>query len=370
MYANTRTAQWRGVSSSGPHAFEELQDWWRGRPSLGEDPTWSAADGPYLLLCVDFLGLSAVYQEGGVIAGQQVLAQLYEKLAASAGPARIHLANSEYALVWRSRDAAFADATVAALEADPIWRDQVRGDLVEAPTGPGLVNRLRHAGEPPRAGIRDLRTVPLLAQHAGLVSDEPDVPWREEPWWRPVPAGETRQALCPRNPPPPVPAHLRDTPPKRPNAELRELIHRNTRDDGPYTALFLGATPRQWGQMYDERHPHGSLPVRLAQVLQSCIGPGRYYHVEYCTVVLWHASESRHAEHAVATMNADPVLSPFAGGFLVQEHGPRLGQALRKVAGIALDWPRAPIVDLRGATPLSRAERRSGLGRRMDWGLG
>ena len=202
MYRNGPTAVWVGVTSSGPHPSDELRAWWGGKPTLGEDAAWAPDRGPYVMLCVDLVGLAYVNQDEGHLAGDQLIAQLYEKLTASAGPGRIHLSGAEYYLVWPSRDAAFADATVAALETDPAWRDRVHGDLLEAPTGHGLVNRLKHAGWPPAVGIRDLRTVPLLAQHAGLVSDEPAEPWREEPWLRPVPAGETLDARFPRRPPP------------------------------------------------------------------------------------------------------------------------------------------------------------------------
>jgi hypothetical protein len=368
MYRNGPTAVWVGVRSSGPQPSDELRAWWGGKPTLGKDAAWGPDRGPYVMLCVDLVGLAYVNQDEGHLAGDQLIAQLYEKLVASAGPGRIHLWGAEYYLVWHGRDAAFADATVAALGTDPAWCDRVHGDLLEAPTGAGLVNRLKHAGWPPAVGIRDLRTVPLLAQHAGLVSDEPARPWREEPWLRPVPAGETLDARFPRRPPPPVPTRLGDLPEKRPNAELRELIHRDTSADGPYIALVLGGTPYPWSQAYDDQHPDGLLRNRIAQVLHNCIGPGRYYTTRRI-IVLWHAGEAHHAEHAVAVVNADPVVRPFLYGHLVQEHRPRLGQVLRKLEG-APHRPAAPIVDLRDATPLVRAEHRGRPGTRHDWGIG
>lgn len=371
MYAplNGPTAVWVGLTSSGPRPFGELRDWWSGKPTLGEDPAWGPDAGPYLMLCVELVDLTRVRHDDGVLAGDQLLAQLYEKLTASAGPGRIHLAGNEYYLVWHGRDVAFADATVAALQADPPWSDRLRGDLVQAPTGPGLVNRLKHAGDPPDVGIRDLRTVPLFAPHAGLVNEEPDRPWQEEPWLRPVPAGRHLDARFPQNPPPPVPSHQSDLPAKRRNAELRALIHRDTSSDGPYIALLVGDKSYEWGRSYDDSHPDGNLLVRIAQVLNSCIGPGRYYETQLCAIVLWHASDVEHAEHAVATLNTDPIVSPFIYGYLVQEHGPRLGQVLRTVEGTMHHQDAAPITDLRDAPPPPE-ERDRDPGPRHDWGLG
>ncbi len=105
-------------------------------------------------------------------------------------------------------------------------------------------------------------------------------------------------------------------------------------------------------------------------MLHSCIGPGRYYTTQRCAITLWHASAAGHAEHTVAIMNADPIVSPFLCGDLVQEHGPRLGQVLRELEG-AMPYRRAaPIVDLRDATPLVSAKHRGRPGHRHDWGIG